>query len=372
MKKYAIIHFQPIELYPPVQNLITTLSNEKVPFKLKVYTTSTDLTVNKIESSSKNIEIIRPGKSGNHLSIFERTINYITFYLGTFFDLILYGPRKILYFESLSSFPAYCYKRFINSGVSVLVHYHEYTPPKDYVSGMYLLKIFFKYEKWLYPTISWLSHTNEYRMNQFLKDISPLQIKNHHILPNYPPKSWYQPARDKIEYPIKIVCIGAISLDTMYTKEFAKWVLDQNGNVTWDIYSLIITEEAKAYLSSLNPAIIKLHPGVNYSSIPELLKNYDIGVITYNGHIPSIVYAASNKLFEYYVCGLDVWFPDVMKGSSEYINHATIPKIVSIDFTKLNEIDIDSLVDRSGLYSAQVNYFCEDSLQELITEFIIK
>jgi len=319
MSRVAIIHFQPLELYPPVQNLLQFLESYPVEKKLVVYSNSGDNQLRLFSSGLSNIRIVRIGKTYNGMKALNRYYNYLLFNIGCLSRLIRLKPEKVFYYETISSFPAFLYKRFFNSKVEVLVHYHEYTSPAEYNSGMKLVKLFHWFEKWLYPKAGWVSHTNEYRMQHSISDLKPVVITNPHVLPNYPSKSWYAKPKDDIEFPIKIVYVGAFSLDTMFAKEFAEWVNEQNGKIIWDIYSLNITQEATNYFTALASSYINIKPGVNYHELPSLLKNYDVGIILYNGHIPNYVYNAPNKLFEYLACGLDVWLPREMTGSLKYV-----------------------------------------------------
>jgi len=58
------------------------------------------------------------------------------------------------------------------------------------------------------------------------------------IAPNFPPSGWYEFSRqhkkeNKTDV-IKLVHVGAISLDTMYTKQIVNWVISQNGKYSID------------------------------------------------------------------------------------------------------------------------------------------
>ena len=55
LKKIVIIHFQPVELYPPIQNLINFLESETTEHEISVITTSSK---NKMpQFQTKNIKI---------------------------------------------------------------------------------------------------------------------------------------------------------------------------------------------------------------------------------------------------------------------------------------------------------------------------
>jgi hypothetical protein len=165
---------------------------------------------------------------------------------------------------------------------------------------------------------------------------------------------------------LRIVYVGALSLDTMYTREFGDWVAQQAGKVNWDIYSDNITPEARDYVLSFADGVIKFRKGVDYYSLPGILSGYDVGVILYNGHIPNYVYNAPNKLFEYLACGLDVWFPAVMKGCMPFVTDGVWPRVLAVDFNRLDVMDIAAAVSRQGLEYAAPHHYAEEALRPLL------
>ena len=142
MNKLAIIHFQPLELYPPVQNLLQFLEPYLSETELEVYSNSTDSPYTYFVSNLPNIKIIRIGRTFNRMGALTRYYNYLLFNIICFIKLIKLNPKKILYYETISSCPAFLYRKYFNSKVEVLIHYHEYTSPEEYKSGMKLVKFF--------------------------------------------------------------------------------------------------------------------------------------------------------------------------------------------------------------------------------------
>ncbi|MFT3679154.1 MAG: hypothetical protein QM791_02705 [Ferruginibacter sp.] len=367
MCKIAIIHFQPLELYPPVQNLIRFLEQDKSLEQLYVYSTYSSKDIPLFHVHDKRIKIIRLAETGQELQAVKRYWNYFKFYTGTLFHLVKKKAGRVLYFETLSSFPAVVYKKLYRKHVSLLVHYHEYTSPREYETSMKLNRIFHQLEKKEFPEASWVSHTNQYRMDMFIRDMAPVKIPNTFILPNYPPMAWKEKSNPhRIPTAVtKIIYAGAVSMDTMYTREFADWVTAQNGKVIWDIYSLNITAAAADYLRALKPGFVNLKPGVTYEDLPGILCQYDVGVVLYKGHIPNYVYNAPNKIFEYLAAGLDVWFPDIMTGSKEYITKQTYPKVMALNFSELRSFDLLEAIQKKGFAFFQHDFFCENILGKL-------
>ncbi len=373
MNRIVILHFAPLELYPPIQNLIRLLELKNDSKKIFVFTTHTNVDVLKeFDSHSEKTKIIHLGISGQKLGKIKRYSSYLFYYVGSLIYLILKRPAAIFYYETISSYPAYLYKRFFNSKVQLFIHYHEYTSPTEYINGTGLTRYFNLCEKYLYQRAKWVSHTNEYRMQKFIEDISPTKILNPKILPNYPPASWFKIPRQKNTLPVKAVYVGALSINTMYVKEFAEWVLAQNGKIEWHIYSYNITTDTKIYLKSLESEQIVIKEGVNYDELPLLLKQYDIGIILYKGHIENYIYNAPNKLFEYLANGLDVWLPNNMKGSLSYVTNKVYPKVISVDFTQLDKFDFDEAINKEGYVISTNTYYCEQALAPIAEALLIK
>lgn len=370
MKKVAIIHFLPIELYPPVQNLLNEISTRNLSANTSVFTThlsNGNLGRFQFSSSVSGIEIVRLGKISQTQGFITRLFNYFVFYGMVLLKLIILQPKSILYFETLSSFPAIFFKFFFKPSVRLFIHYHEYTTPNEYDKGMMLSKYFHSLEKKIYHKSYWVSHTNSHRMMLFQKDIFPTVVNRSEIIPNYPPKRWYSEPKVFAEGPIRVVYAGALSLSTMYTREFCNWVIAQKGKVTWDIFSYNYSKEVVLFLKALNCPDIRLNKGVNYEELPAILRQYHIGVILYTGHIANYIYNAPNKLFEYLACGSDVWFPEVMVTALDYVRSES-PKVVALKFDQLDQYNPLDLMKKSKPQLSIAHYFCEDALSPLINE----
>ena len=339
-------------------NFINCKTTPEVP--LDIYTTRCQARLAPFVTEDGNTRIFRFGAKKNPGAAISRALHYFRFNLNTLWRLFRTRPGTVIYFESISAFPAFVYKRCINRRSRLFIHYHEYMTPQEYEGGMRMVKWFHRLERRLYKQASWISHTNAGRMERFVTDLEDVPIPNRHILPNYPPKSWLSDHRRSSGQTIRAVYIGSLSLDTMYTREFAGWVLGQQGRVRWDIYSFNITPEAAAFIGSLPPHLVKLHPAVNYPDIPGVLKQYDLGIILYTGHIPNWVDNAPNKLFEYLACGLDVWVPLNMTGSLPYVTRGTWPKVSAVDFTRLDRLDPVAVMDKTALTWSQPSFFCEE------------
>ncbi len=360
-KILVIIHFNPIELYPPVINLLNYFGQNVPEINVFVFTNSTSANISPYSGNKKNIVIERYGAVDLNFSPVKRYSNYFSFYYKTYNKLKKIHPHWLWYFESASALPASWYmKQKKNRDTILIIHYHEYMSLHEYESGPLLVKWAHRSEKKLYNVVSYLSHTNEKRMELFLKDNNILLKNRTFIFPNYPPQNWIgKESNHEINFPIKIVYVGVIGFESLFIKEFCKWVSYQKGDVVFDIYSSQNLNELENFLAENALKNISIKGYVKYDELPVVLRKYDIGVVLYNGHIQNYVYNAPNKLFEYLACGLDVWFPENMEGSLPFITEKEYPKVICLDFKNLDKIDLKSLVDRSGFSYKPSPFYCE-------------
>lgn len=367
--KIAIFHFSPLEHFPPVMNLINFLGQTLPPgVSVRVYTTISD-TYTKNFSVNKNdrVTIVRFGDYGFLNKTWKRYILYSIYNISTFFSCLFWRATSILYYESFSAMPAYWIKRLKKSS-RIFIHYHEYVSPEEY-KRIKLLNIIHELERKIYQQAAWISHTNEKRMQLFLQDIAKPQLSNARILPNYPPEKWLVKADEKIiKDTIHIVYVGALSMDTMYIKEFVNWIETHHGALIWDIYSQQPTAELETYLNTIDSAFIRIKGMVDYERLPEILPNYDVGVILHKGQTNNYKYNAPNKLFEYLACGLDVWFPDCLEGSIPYTTGNSFPQVKALAFDNLGHYNVQALVCRDEKQYKASAYFCEFVYPKLLSE----
>jgi hypothetical protein len=366
MRKISIVHFSPLELYPPVMNWLNFLSVQPgvEKYQVTVYTSNPQDVKELFIPANASIKVKRIASfSGNSIS---RYLNYLKFYLFTLLGLIFNRPGTVLYYETLSAIPAALYKKWFNRKSRIFIHYHEYTTGNEYNQGMIINRWGHRLEKSIYNECDWISHTNRDRLQKFIRDNSAITLTNTFELPNYPPSSWIKEERkNTLQLPVKMVYVGALSLNTMYIQELCDWVKRQEGSVVLDIYSSNYASGVTEYLDALDKSIIRFYGGVNYFSLPEVLRSYDIGVIIYKGHIENYIYNAPNKLFEYLSCGLVVWFPDLMKSRWHYVTKGVYPKVIPVNFNSLDKINFSSSIYRSDLQFQASFYRCEDVLRGL-------
>ena len=367
MKKIAVIHWLPLEYYPPAINLLDYLSNNS---KARYFVFSSDNPKGRKPYLNDVIPTVRYPFPLTQENIIFRLWKYLFFNIGVLFRLIILKPEKILYFEPHSGGVVYWYCKFFKANPALLIHYHEYYEPTQFeMRGMRLVRRYHQYErKFLYAKASWISQTNEKRAELFLRDCPEVDTKVMKVMPNYPPRSWQSLAKQQPmkTQSIKCVYLGSVALKDTYIREFCDWMINQGHRITFDIYSYNIPEDTVEYLNNMKGKSIRLfNLGVTYHEIPNVMGRYQIGLILHKGDTLNYIHNAPNKLFEYLACGLDVWFPNEMQGVYPYERNDAFPKVISIDFTKMNSFDIDKAIDRNGLSWKPCKFCFEDVLPEL-------
>ena len=351
MNKLFVIHYYPLDYFPPVVNLIEALQD-----KAKLSVVSTRKSNLLTEYNSEKVRIYKPVKENKKDTSLKVLIKYGYFTIYTLWKLICEKPAVILYYESISALAPYLYKRFINRNAKLCIHYHEYMTREEYDRpGMRLSKFNHNLEiSYLYKNAYWISQTNQYRKDFFLKDYPFIpQSIICPILPNYPPKAWHVQKKKYAESRIiKCVYVGSLSLKDTFIKEFCEWVSKQQGRVIFDIYSFNFHVDVKVVIKELDSPYISFHEeGVTYSDLPKILCRYDVGLLLYRATTLNVKYCETNKFYEYLISGLDVWYPKEMTLLHEMDKSVFAPHIVEMDFQKnrFPEIDLfQRVIDNSN------------------------
>jgi hypothetical protein len=347
MTKLAILHYLPLEYYPPITNLIDYLTNEHIDdFKqIKVYSTHNikgrqayQITDSAIELKAKRshqlISLFRspfPTEKDNSLI---RLLKYLLYNIFTLLRLICYRANVLVYYESYSAWPAYVYTKFFNRNCRLFIHNHEYASKDWYSNTMKQVQYFHRLEKQsLYPRAHWLSQTNTDRLRFFHNDHPYLKKEQLRIMPNYPPKEWSKGSGYKMKgerlktqgspqtlnteptdntatqqpnlkpstsqllsssnpnsEPVKLVYIGSLSLSNTYLEGFCQWLDKQKGALQFDIYSYNLHADTIKYLDNLNSPYISFNnKGIEYADIPSLLSQYDVGIIFYKAYSENLI-----------------------------------------------------------------------------------
>lgn len=358
-----IIHFNPLERYPPVTNLLNFLGdNSKAPIVVVSTYNEEDSVLNDYKNAAENIIIKRT--THIHPNSASRLFNYFLFYSKCLFLLIKHQPKSVLYFESISSWAPLLYKKIRRHKVKLLAHYHEYVSKQEYRRDMRLVKSMHQMEIKMYPwAYNWISQTNEVRLEKFINDnrLEKIDQSVFHTMPNYPSKYW---TKGKTVFnsanKIRLVYVGSLGYDTMYLQELTDWVRENKDFMSLDFYVYNIDEKANSFMQTINENCIRFHGGRNYNELPEILKRYDVGLIIYKPVSENWIHNAPNKVFEYLACGLDVWFSKTMTYTKTLERENVFPKIIAVDFEDLDAFDYQKVIKRDGLLHKEPDFFYED------------
>ena len=365
MKKITLIHYLPLEYYPPATNMINYLA-EELNNNIKLSVFSTHNTKNRNVFKNNKVKIYRSAQSeGDKCKLF-RFLKYIYFQLFVLLKLIVIHPEKILYYESLSSFPVYLYKKIINRNSEIYIHYHEYTTPEQYATdSMATERYFHKLEQnFIYKKANWISHTNKDRIKMFFNDNQNIDENILKEMPNYPPKSWTKSTsikhKKESSTQLKCVYIGSLSLENTYIKEFSEWVIKQSGKINFDIFAYNLHLDTIEFLKKTkSPYINFYNKGIEYNNLPSVLSNYDVGIIFYKAYSYNVINCVSNKFFEYYASGLDIWFSETMKSTTQYISFENKPLVIPVNFAKLNDFNWLNFTSHKKHQNNYKTYICD-------------
>lgn len=331
--KIVIVHFYPVELYPPIQNLLTILNGQKHSNHiLTISTVQTEISNFGARLSETNLIIRKDVRSKSRII---RFIKYINFYLFVLFKMLQIKPGKIIYFETISAFSAILYKKIFPK-TELFVHYHEYTSIEEYKTGMIIEKWNWLFEKENFEAFKWISHTNKKRLELFLEDNPNIQRIQTHVFPNFPMEKWSRintVKKAEISGRLKFVYVGPVDIENTYINEFCQFI-SVNPDLELKIISQRIPVEFLFFLQSKKFKNIEVVGTIEYDVIPEYLFEMNIGVILYKCTTLNQKHAAPNKLFEYLACGLDVWFPKEMEGCFEFSSENN-PKVIKADFNDI-------------------------------------
>jgi len=329
--KIALVHFQPLEHYPPVMNCIRDMEKKKLEGVSIISTNS------KNNWFSATFPIFRLGNYTT--SRWSRYWTYLYFNLTCLLYLCFYRPKKVLYYETYSAWPVYWYKKLFPS-IHVFIHFHEYVSDKEKKESSAYYKYLLVKETALLKKAIWISHTNEDRMRFFQQDFPFVRKDQCYILPNYPPADWAIRAQQiranrQVSAVKRMVYVGAIGLNSTYIREIAEWINSQKGVYTLDIYCNSVEEGVFEFFHNLNSSFISINSAIPYYELPELLATYDIGLVLYKGIIPNHIFSIPNKVYEYLVSGLEVWYSEELISTNKFKQEYDIQQLISINFTNL-------------------------------------
>jgi hypothetical protein len=368
--KVSIVHWAPVEMYPPAINLVRFLADTK-RWDVSLHTTWNRH--GRPDFEYAGVTIHRSANPSGKTGI-ARAFAYSAFQAKTTSQLLRKRPDVVMYFEPMSSLPVLIAHK-LGARARSFIHHHEYHEPEEFLRpGMRFARTLHRLEQdELFADADWISHTNGERLKMFLRDNPKAPAAVSRVLPNLPPRSWAT-RRDSpwtsATPPFKLVYVGSLSRADTYVEEAVGWITSRAArDVTLDIYAYNLDTDTRSWLATLGDDLIRFHPkGVEYDELPRVLSGYHAGLILYKAHSPNYEHNASNKLFEYLACGLDVLFPSEMLGVQPYARDDRAPRVLEVDFRTGHGLDIERLTNRGSIPFVPMNEFADDVLGELETE----
>ena len=365
----AIVHWLPLELYPPILNLTRFLLSDG-DWRLSIFSSQNHL--GRPDVVIEGASIHRYPAPGLARGRWGSLRAYLRFYLGTIKELLRTKPDVVLYVEPQSALPVFLHRLF-HPSVPIFIHHHEYHDPHQFFRpGMRPARLGHLLEKrFLFPRAKWISHTNQDRLALFHKDCPTAKPEILRELPNYPPASWG--AGKNVAWSVdgskvlRFVYVGSLSMEDTYLQEFVSWFRSlPEGSATFDIYAYNCRPEVRQFLEASPSESLRFHPeGVAYDALPSVLQNYHVGLLLYRATTTNYRFNASNKLFEYLACGLDVVFPDRMLGVRPYSESPDLPRVMEWDFTAISPDALKALQHRPPGAGLRPLPTAEDALSAL-------
>jgi len=364
--KIAYVHILPIEYYPPATNAIRALAAEP-DVEIAVWTSQN--LKGRPAFKLEGVHIERPPfvQSKDHVA--KRMLGWLNWYWQCARGLKQYSADVVISIEPHSAMAPWIYYRLLGGRGRLVIHHHEYYATKDYDQhGMRVVKLSRHLEnRDLLPRADWISQTNENRLRFMREDQPHVSTDRFFIWPNYPPRTWRADtsAKSSKNGPLQIVYLGSASFHDTFIREAVEWAARFPEEIELTISGYNIEAEVWDWLQEMAFPNIKLMPeGWSYDDLPHQLAKFDVGLILYKGNTVNFVYNAPNKLFEYWACGLEVWYPKEMKQISELANQGSTPPLREIDFGDLEKFTPPISVKPPT--KNLVEYSCESALAPLL------
>jgi hypothetical protein len=337
--KIAYVHILPIEYYPPATNLLRLLGERK-QWEVRAWTSPNSRGMK--EWAGGSVRVLRHdyAQSGKHA--LRRFATYLRWHFATARELARWKPDVIISIEPHSAIAVWLYLKVFAGSARLFIHHHEYYAPADFLApGMRLTRLASRLEKkYLFQRAEWISQTNGARLG-LVAGAEKLDPRVIRVLPNFPPREWVDRAvgtNSNRTGPRKLIYLGSASLEDTFIAEAAGWVADHTDEVSFTVAGNNIAADVWSTLAAMNAPNISVNKqGWDYETLPEMLKQFDVGLILYKGNTRNFVYNIPNKVFEYLAAGLEVWYPPQMRSMQEM--HSGMPEL------PMTEVDFENIPD---------------------------
>ncbi|HQX49780.1 MAG TPA: glycosyltransferase [Planctomycetaceae bacterium] len=373
--KVAILHQLPIEYYPPLTNALNYFAGVQ---DVQVLAVTCNNEKGRAPYSQPRIELRRYPFAVRGDSFFHRWKKAFAWHWAAAKAIAVFQPDVVMYFEPHSALAAFLFFWWFRGKARFFIHHHEYYTPGDYRQpGNRLTRLNHFFERrYLLPRADWISQTNSDRLRFFQADHPKVRPEQLHVFPNYPPASWGQRedhsnnGRADRARRLRLVYVGSVSLHDTFIGPLVEWLVSHpEFQIQLDVYAYNCDLRTAEFLRKARGDVVRFHEkGIGYDDLPDLLRKFDVGVILYRCNTVNFQYNASNKLFEYLTCGLDVWYPGTMLGVKPYATSDVFPRVVEVDFENMDALDLAELRSRDGLAESPWRESCEGELAKLEAE----
>ncbi len=361
--KVAILHQLPIEYYPPLTNILKYFSDVQ---DVQVLAVTCHNDKGRAPYSQPRIELRRYPFAVRGDSFYQRWKKAFAWHWAAARTLADFRPDVLMYFEPHSALAAFLYFWWFRGKARLFIHHHEYYTPGDYRQpGNRLTRLNHFFERrFLLPRAYWISQTNSDRLRFFQSDHPEVETQKLHVMPNLPPQRWLQreAVQNQFATPtLRLVYVGSVSLHDTFIGPLVDWLLANPAlAISLDVFAYNCDPVTLEFLKKSSGETVRFHErGVDYDELPTLLRQFDVGVILYRCRTVNYQYNASNKLFEYLTCGLDVWYPPTMLGVKPYARDDAWPRVMEIDYDELTSVDLSKMRSRDGLRELAWQETCE-------------
>lgn len=340
--KLAFLHNLPLEYYPPATNFLDLIGCSQTT-EVRAFSSRNM----KGREDYENAAIkIRRAKSPKPQAIpVWRMLVVFWWHVKTALSIAIFKPDAIVYIEPHSAIGAWIYYRLLGGEARLFIHHHEYYSPEDYDRpGMRIPRLGFGLEQsYLFPKAEWISQTNPDRLSLAKKDNPSVPDKAWHVLPNYPPKDWVK------NFPLtnstkegnltRLIYVGSASFEDTYIEEIVRWVAAYPRELSLHICGYNVAAEVWEWLDREQFSNVSFNSdGYNYADLPQILEGFDIGLVLYKGNTTNFIYNVPNKVFEYLLCRLAVWYPVEMVGIRNFQTLHALP-LQELSFSELESLN---------------------------------
>jgi hypothetical protein len=371
--RIAVVHAYALERYPPATNAIDYFAGSQ---HADVLVISIETSANVSVYSNPLCEIRRIPFRDPSESTLSNAVRGISWHWKAARLMASWKPDVVFYWDPQSALACYLCLRWMGCKSRLFIHHHEYHAPEDFLrAGMRIARLGHYFERhWLFPKASWISQTNAERLRFLRRDFPSLTDQQTRVMPNYPPSAWIERCPSgrisQLADTLRLVYVGSLSLEDTFIGALVSWLItNPDAGLTLDIFTNNCKQQTLEFLRDAAGKVVRLHDaGVDYQQIPDVLADFDVGVVLYRCNTTNYVYNASNKLFEYLMCGLDVWYPPTMLGIKPYARDDAWPRVIEVDFENMGSLDLDRLRSREGLPNVPWTESCESQLSILEAE----